>query len=177
MPTLLAALVFSMGAPSVTAKTALEAASARQELRAAVEELRQAPSHRGERRVTRAMARVDATIDTAYHARNLTTPRIRRHALALRREVLRTIAGPDGVMVLRDDVLRFRAGIHRALADAARVRGAMDTVVIHLRAAVAADDKSVEHLNALKQAYEAAGRQDRVAEVARRILWLTTPRP
>ena len=64
MPTLLAALVFSMSAPSVTAKTAPEAAAARQELRAAVEDLRRAPSLRGERRVTRAMARVDATIDT-----------------------------------------------------------------------------------------------------------------
>ena len=177
MPTLLAALVFLLSAPSVTVKTAPEAASARQELRAAVEELRRAPSRKGERRVIRAMARIDATIDTAYHGRNLTKPRIRRHALALRREVMRTVAGPDGVMVLQDDVLRFRAEIHRALADAARVRGAMDDVVIHLRAAVAADDKSVEHLSALKQAYEAAGRQDRVAEVTRRILWLTTPRP
>ncbi len=177
MATLLTALVFSLAAMPVSAGDAPAMARTRAELRAATAALRLQPTLAHERRVRGAMRRLDALLDSCYHAPNLREPKARAHALALRAEVHLTTAGPNAVMVLRDDVFHFRPEIHRALADAAGRRGAHADAVAHLRAALAVAARDVDSLAALKEAYLALGQTGRAQTVAQRIELLERPRP
>ncbi len=177
MLTLLTALVFTLPAPRITAGDAPALAKSRAELNAAVADLAASPTLVAERRVRTAMARIDRLVDVSFHAPNLRAAGARAHALALRHEVQLTIAGPSAVMAMRDDVLHFRPAVHRALADAARRRGAHARVVEHLRAALALGAHDIDHLAALKAAYLALGQVGRAEQIAARIEVLRVPRP
>lgn len=177
MLTILTALVFTMPAPRIAAGDAPALARARAELNAAVAALTAGPTLAGERRVRVAMGRVDRLVDASFHAPNLRQPDARAPALALRHEVQLSLAGPHAVLAIRDDVLHFRPAVHRALADAARVRGAHARVVEHLRAALALGAHDLDHLAALKEAYLALGQVGRAEQVAARIEILSVPRP
>lgn len=112
-----------------------------------------------------AMVVLRGLVDTSFHAPNLREPGVRVHALALREEVARVLAGQGegagggegAVMVVVDDVMHFRARVHRALAGAALARGDRAGEVIHRRAVVAVEPGDEAGWVALRDAYLAAG--------------------
>ncbi len=168
MSTLCTALIFML-TPALGSGDAAEASRLRAEVREGARALELTPTTDAELRLQRAMTRLRQLLDASFHAPNLVDPSSRPAALALRREIRRTLAGRDAVMVLRDDVVRFRPEIHRALARAARARGDDAAEVHHLRLVLAVATNDVDQLAALREAYERLGRSASAAEVSRRL--------
>lgn len=153
-------LVFAGGAGAaapVRAGDAARVVAARAALGEALGVIEKAPDRAAVARAEAAMAALRALVDTAFHAPDLRAEAARPHALALRGEVARLVAGEGAVMVLRDDVLHFRPAVHRALAGAARALGDAAGEVAHRRAVVAAAPEGAGDWVALRDAYLAAG--------------------
>ncbi len=135
MLTMLVVLAVSAPAPLVESGQAMRLATARAALNTAIVKLREEPTDARTARTARdAMRTIRRLVHANFHAANLRTPKARPAALALRHEVSLTLGGPQAVLVLRDDVFRFRPDIHRVLASASSGQ----TAERHLRAAVAA---------------------------------------
>ncbi|MCB9543954.1 MAG: hypothetical protein H6703_16115 [Myxococcales bacterium] len=144
---------------------AARAAAARAALGEALAVVGAAPDRAAVARAEAAMAALRGLVDTAFHAPNLRDEAARPHALALRGEVARLLAGEAAVMVLRDDVLHFRPAVHRALAGAARALGDAAGEVAHRRAVVAAAPEGAADWVALRDAWLAAGDRRSAAAV------------
>ncbi|MCA9541409.1 MAG: hypothetical protein KC620_21065 [Myxococcales bacterium] len=145
-----------MAAPAVQSGDADRLAAAESELRAALARLDADPAG-GLKAAEAALDVIASRVDAYFHGSNLTQPKMRAQVLALRRVVQPLMAGADSTLVLRDDVLRVRPAIHRALALAAARAGDAAAQVRHRRAALAGEGATAANLNALAEACTAAG--------------------
>ncbi|MEZ4466296.1 MAG: hypothetical protein R3F43_18035 [bacterium] len=112
-----------------------------------------------------AMATIDAGLDAAHHGPTLRTDR--PTALALRDAVLRLHASDDAVLVLVDDVFRFRAELHDRLAAGWTAAGDAARGARH-RMAAWVSAPTPERAEAAAAALEAAGQVPEAAALRRR---------
>lgn len=112
-----------------------------------------------------AMAVVDQGLDAGHHGRNLRTDRAL--ALALRPVILRLHASDDALLVLVDDVFRFRPELHERLAAGWDAAGDRAKAARHRVAAWVAGP-SPARAEAAAVALEAAGDGPGAAALRRR---------
>ena len=113
----------------------------------------------------RSMRVIDRAVDAYFHAPNLRRPTARPHALALREEIHGLFAHQGGLLVVHDDIVRFRPVVHRALARGCKRLGRRSEEARHLRSARLVSADAPVDLKALFEAYTAMGMSDAADEV------------
>jgi hypothetical protein len=152
--------------PRLDERLAASAATAADDLRAALAAVDAGGDADAVQRAERAMATVERAVDAYFHAPNLREPKARPSVASLRALLHGLIGGPAPLLVLHEDVIQFRPAIQRELATACARLGDRRGQIRHLRAAVAVEGPTLDDLATLRAAHLALGETSAADAVA-----------
>ena len=166
-------------APQVRAATSVRLRKAHRALDRALARLAEAPRSPAKtiRIAESAMAAIERGVDAYFHGPNVRTQRARPHALALRQVVHELMGGPNAVLLVHNDVIRFRPAIHHAMARANRAIGRHAREAFHLREAITIAGPTLTDLRALAAAWVAAKREAQAHRAREELQRLESARP